>query len=33
VLANVMAKPCQAIFSEFQGGSSNPDDVQADRAT
>lgn len=25
VLANVMHKPFQAIFSEFQGGSSNPD--------
>ncbi|MBF0455408.1 MAG: 2-oxoglutarate dehydrogenase E1 component [Magnetococcales bacterium] len=28
VLANVMRKPFKAIFSEFQGGSSNPDDVQ-----
>ena len=28
VLANVMHKPFQAIFSEFQGGSSNPDAVQ-----
>ncbi|MEK9754772.1 MAG: 2-oxoglutarate dehydrogenase E1 component, partial [Rhodospirillaceae bacterium] len=27
VLANVMGKPFQAIFHEFQGGSSNPDDV------
>jgi 2-oxoglutarate dehydrogenase E1 component len=27
VLANVMGKPFQAIFSEFQGGSSHPDDV------
>ena len=27
VLANVMAKPYKAIFHEFQGGSSNPDDV------
>ncbi len=27
VLANVMAKPYRAIFHEFQGGSSNPDDV------
>lgn len=27
VLANVMGKPYQAIFSEFQGGSSSPDDV------
>ncbi|MFA5121086.1 2-oxoglutarate dehydrogenase E1 component [Zavarzinia sp.] len=28
VLANVMSKPYIAIFSEFQGGSANPDDVQ-----
>ncbi|RJF90069.1 2-oxoglutarate dehydrogenase E1 component [Oleomonas cavernae] len=28
VLANVMSKPYVAIFSEFQGGSANPDDVQ-----
>ena len=28
VLANVMAKPFQAIFSEFEGQSANPDDVQ-----
>ncbi len=28
VLANVMGKPFQAIFSEFQGQSSNPDEVQ-----
>lgn len=27
VLANVMGKPFQAIFHEFQGGSSSPDDV------
>ena len=27
VLANVMGKPFQAIFHEFQGGSSNPSDV------
>ena len=27
VLANVMAKPCRAIFNEFQGGSSAPDAV------
>ncbi|QMW22769.1 2-oxoglutarate dehydrogenase E1 component [Sandaracinobacteroides saxicola] len=27
VLANVMQKPFQAIFHEFGGGSSNPDDV------
>jgi 2-oxoglutarate dehydrogenase E1 component len=27
VLANVMAKPYRAIFSEFAGGSSNPEDV------
>jgi len=27
VLANVMAKPYRAIFNEFQGGSSKPDDV------
>ncbi len=27
VLANVMGKPFQAIFHEFSGGSSNPDDV------
>ena len=27
VLAGVMGKPYQAIFFEFQGGSSNPDDV------
>ena len=28
VLANVMSKPFQAIFSEFQGFTSKPDDVQ-----
>lgn len=28
VLANVMAKPFQAIFHEFKGGSANPDDVE-----
>ncbi|MGE3626247.1 MAG: thiamine pyrophosphate-dependent enzyme, partial [Hyphomicrobiales bacterium] len=28
VLANVMAKPYQAIFNEFQGGSWKPDDVE-----
>lgn len=28
VLANVMRKPYQAIFSEFQGGSANPDDTE-----
>jgi len=28
VLANMMAKPYQAIFSEFQGASANPEDVQ-----
>ncbi|MFQ5622818.1 MAG: 2-oxoglutarate dehydrogenase E1 component [Paracoccaceae bacterium] len=28
VLANVMAKPYRAIFSEFQGGSYKPDDVE-----
>ena len=28
VLASVMAKPLQAIFSEFQGVSAHPDDVQ-----
>lgn len=28
VLANVMAKPHRAIFNEFKGGSSNPDDVE-----
>ncbi len=28
VLANVMAKPFMAIFSEFQGNSANPEDVQ-----
>ena len=28
VLANVMRKPYQAIFSEFKGGSANPDDVE-----
>ncbi len=28
VLANVMAKPYRAIFSEFQGVASNPEDVQ-----
>jgi 2-oxoglutarate dehydrogenase E1 component len=28
VLANVMTKPFTAIFSEFQGNSSKPDDVQ-----
>ncbi|MBV1903038.1 MAG: 2-oxoglutarate dehydrogenase E1 component, partial [Marinosulfonomonas sp.] len=27
VLANVMAKPFRAIFNEFQGGSSKPEDV------
>ena len=27
VLANVMAKPYRAIFSEFAGGSANPEDV------
>ena len=27
VLANVMSKPFQAIFHEFQGGSSSPEDV------
>ncbi|MBD3762248.1 2-oxoglutarate dehydrogenase E1 component [Rhizorhabdus sp.] len=27
VLSNVMAKPYRAIFNEFAGGSSNPDDV------
>ena len=27
ILANVMAKPRQAIFSEFQGNSSQPDDI------
>ena len=29
VLANVMAKPLAAIFSEFQGASAQPDDVSA----
>src|SRR5258706_4218303 len=28
VLANMMGKPFQAIFSEFQGHSANPEDVQ-----
>lgn len=28
VLANVIGKPIRAIISEFEGGSSNPDDVQ-----
>jgi len=28
VLANVMAKPYHAIFNEFQGGSSKPEDVE-----
>ena len=28
VLANVMAKPYQAIFSEFQGGGGHPEEVQ-----
>ncbi|MGE0272882.1 MAG: 2-oxoglutarate dehydrogenase E1 component [Alphaproteobacteria bacterium] len=28
VLANVMRKPFQAIFSEFEGNSANPEDVQ-----
>ncbi|HUC62396.1 MAG TPA: 2-oxoglutarate dehydrogenase E1 component [Alphaproteobacteria bacterium] len=28
VLANMMGKPFQAIFSEFEGGSASPDDVQ-----
>ena len=27
VLTNFMGKPAQAIFSEFQGGAANPDDV------
>jgi len=27
ILSNVMAKPYRAIFNEFAGGSSNPDDV------
>ena len=27
VLANVMAKPLRAIFNEFAGGSSNPEDI------
>ena len=29
VLANVMGKPCRAIFNEFDGGSSNPTDVSS----
>ena len=29
VLANVMGKPCRAIFNEFQGGSSNATDVSS----
>ncbi len=28
VLANVLSKPVRAIFHEFHGGSSNPDDVE-----
>jgi len=28
VLGNIMMKPLRAIFNEFQGGSSNPDEVQ-----
>ena len=28
VLANIMGKPYRAIFSEFQGASANPEDVQ-----
>ena len=28
VLANIMGKPYRAIFSEFQGGSAQPEDVQ-----
>ena len=28
ILTNFMGKPFTAVFSEFQGGSSNPDDVQ-----
>ncbi|RMF00987.1 MAG: 2-oxoglutarate dehydrogenase E1 component, partial [Alphaproteobacteria bacterium] len=28
VLGNVMGKPFRAIFNEFKGGSSNPDDVE-----
>ncbi len=28
VLANVMGKPFQAVFSEFQGNAANPEDVQ-----
>jgi len=28
VLANVMGKPYQAIFNEFKGGASHPDDVE-----
>ncbi len=30
VLANVMGKPCRAIFNEFQGGSSSPIGVSGD---
>ena len=29
VLANIMRKPYRAIFNEFQGGSSKPDDIDA----
>ncbi len=28
VLTNVMGKPLQAIFNEFQGGSSNPEEIE-----
>lgn len=28
VLCNVMSKPFRAVFNEFRGGSSNPDDVE-----
>lgn len=28
VLVNIMGKPARALFSEFQGASANPDDVQ-----
>ncbi len=28
VLANIMLKPYQAIFAEFQGGAANPQDIQ-----
>jgi 2-oxoglutarate dehydrogenase E1 component len=28
VLTNVMAKPFEALFHEFKGGSANPEDIE-----